>query len=316
MTGSTAVDALRPVPRPLPVVGHALHLLVRPRQFLESLYGCGDIVEVRLAKTPGYLICAPELVWEMVSSHSDVFIKGGPLTETFRTVFGNGIVASNGPFHRRQRRMLRPAFERSRIAAYCGEFATVAAAAADSWDAAGEIDAVDEMKAVAALALARTIFAGSPDADEITDITDSIPILVDGIGRRMVAPLAPLYKLPTPQNRRYESAKARLHTLTDRIIDEYRSAGEERDDMLAMLLSAKDADTGEAMSDQEIRDEVLNILVAGFETVATMSAWMLYLIAGRPAIQARVHAEVERVVDGRPPRFADVADLHYVRCLT
>ena len=316
VTGGMAVDPPRPVPRPLPVVGHALQLLFRPRRFLRSLRGCGDIVEIRLAGTPAYLICAPELVWEMVTDHGDVFIKGGPKTETFRTVFGNGIVASNGPFHTRQRRMVRPVFERSRIAVSCDEFAAVAAAAADSWDEAREIDAVHEMKAVAGMALARTIFAGSPDVDALTDITRSIPILVDGIGRRMVAPLAPLYKLPTPQNRRYESANARMHTLTDRIIDEYRNTSEVREDMLAMLLDAKDEETGEAMSDQEIHDEVLNIIVAGFETVATMSAWILYLIARRPAIQDRVHAEVERVVDGRPPRFADVAAMHYVRCLT
>ncbi|MGV9696113.1 cytochrome P450 [Streptomyces sp. NPDC003470] len=311
---SDTARAPRPVPAPgrLPLVGHAHLLARRPLEFLSSLPAVGDLVELRIGSRPAYLPCHPDLV-QQVLLNARVYDTGGPVKEKARPILGNGLITSDWADHRRQRRMVQPAFHPARIAAYAEVMRDECAAHAETWEAGRPTDVGDAMQALTARVTARALFSTEMAPHSVAEIQRSLPVMVHGAYRRAMDPTGLLARLPLPANRAFDAALGRLHTLIDGIVADYRRAGGDRGDLLSALLAARDEEDGGALSDQEVHDQVMTLLLAGVETTASALTWAWHLLAAHPEAEAKLHAEVDEVLDGRPPAYADVPRLAYAQ---
>ncbi|MFH9073008.1 cytochrome P450 [Streptomyces alboflavus] len=294
-----------------PVLGHAWNLVRDPLGFLAALRDHGDLVRIRLGPKTAYAVNDPELVGRMLKSPE--YIVGGPLWDTLEVLLGKGVATSNGQVHRRQRRMMQPAFRPERIADYARVMAEEAQATAARWDHGSTVDVSAEMFRTAVRIVSRSLLEVDSIGEKADRISDSLHTVFEGLYRRMVLSVGPLYRVPTPANRRFERALADLHALVDEIIAERRALGTgQEQDLLAELLRAHD-ETGEPLADQEIHDHVVSLVVAGAENVASTLAWTFHLLTEHPEQERRLVEEVNSVASGRPVAFADLKELPHTR---
>lgn len=271
----------------------------------------GPIVMLEGLKGRLYLMNEPEAVHElMAASHRDVRKDTGHQL-FLRPILGNGLLLAEGETHLKQRRMMQPAFHSGRIAAYAETMVAFAGRTADTWREGQSIDAMREMMELALDIVGKTLFNS-----EIAEDKHGIASAIEDILRADAILLAPLghqiMRLPIPRARRFWKALAALDKIVYRIIRDHRAAGGEGD-LLDMLLAARDEDDGSAMSDGELRDEVLTLFLAGHETTATTMTWAWRLLAEHPAVEARFHAEIDEVLAGRIPTMEDAERLPWTR---
>jgi cytochrome P450 len=302
----------RTSPAEVPLVRSVLRLRARPLSFIEAMRDQGGVVLFRTGRWRAYLVNDPALVREMLVRQGHVFGKGGGLlNEAIASVLGNGLVTSVGSFHLRQRRLMQPAFREPRIARYAEIMQKVAAAKAASWRSGQLLDGEREMVELAFTIAARSLFSAEATGGMVAEIQQALPIVGDGVARRAYTPVAPLYRMPTPGNRRYRASLDRLNVLIDRIIADYRETAADHGDLLSMLLAARD-DTGEPMGDQQLHDECLTMLLASSDTTARTLSWAFYTLSRRPDVEQRLYAEIDEVLGGRPVSHPDLARLEYL----
>jgi cytochrome P450 len=315
MNGATAVPAPRATALPLQPGGlFGIPALLRftrdPLRFLTSMAQAdGEIVHYRLARRDVYLLKHPELVREVLVTRQHEFAKGEGLRWA-RRFLGDGLLTSEGERHTRQRRLAQPAFHRQRIAAYGEVMVAHAAAARDRWQDGQEVWLDREMVRLTLAIAGRTLFGADTEAlsgevgGALTDIMRLFP--------RFANPFAfVLNALPLPANARYERARRRLDSIVYRLIEEGRRDGRDRGDLLSMLMMARDEDGGPGMTDVQLRDEVMTLLLAGHETTANALGWTLHLLAHNPEVEARLHHELDDVVGPRLPTVEDLPRLGY-----
>ncbi|MEV4560807.1 cytochrome P450 [Kitasatospora sp. NPDC049285] len=313
MTSTTLARPTAPLaPGGLPGLGHGL----RMRRggllaFLESLSAHGEVVRIGLGPHPAFVVTTPQLVRQVLVGEARSFHKGR-LFDKARPFLGNGVMLSDGDFHLRQRRLVQPAFHRQRIEGYVRIMAEGAAATADSWRAGRPVDVPAEMYDLVIAVLGRTLFSTELGGWAALEAQRSMPVIQEVIARRTVSPLTFLERLPTPGNRRFDQAIHRLRGVLDRVVAEARADRTDRGDLLSMLIAARDAETGEAMPDEQLRDDLVNILAAGMESTTHSLAWALHLLGAHPEHQLRVREEIDQVLAGRAPAVADVPRLHHL----
>lgn len=282
-------------PRALPLLGHALPLLRDPLRFLDSLPSYGDVVTVRIGPFKAMVVCDPELVHRILIDDR-TFDKGGIIFHRAREVFGNGVGTCPHRDHRRQRRLVQPAFHRYRLAGYAETMADEVASVIGSWQEGQVIDILAEMQTITTRVLVATMFASALSPDRLRQALDDIAVVLGGIYRRTVMP-PPLDKLPTAGNRRYNRARARLRRIIDDLVADYRASTVDHGDLLSILLSTSDshidAGGGQHLTDDEVCDQVITFLLAGVETTAATLAWALHLLSQHPDIDVRVHREAD-----------------------
>lgn len=293
-----------------PLLGHTPALLRRRFGFTEGLRRHGDPVRVYLGTLPMYFVTSPELTHQVLVTKSASFGKGA-MFDKFRPFVGNGLVNSGGAFHLRQRRLIQPAFHRERIARYTETMRTAVSTLSESWKP-GEIREVnDDMQALAVTIVGEALFGTELGKPAIEQARQSIPVI---IRHGMVRALSPEFvgKLLVRGNRRFDQAVTGMRSVVGRLIEDWRADGEDRGDLLSMLLLARD-DDGEGMTDEQAYDEVVTLLSAGIETSALALAWLFHEIARHPEVERRVHDEVDQVLAGRDVTFEDFAKLTYTR---
>lgn len=293
-----------------PLIGHAWNLVRDPLGFLAALRDHGDLVRIRLGPRTAYAVCDPELVGQMLKSPE--YIVGGPLWDTLEVLLGKGVATSNGKLHRRQRRMMQPAFRPERIADYAKVMEEEARATAARWRSGDTVDVSAEMFRTAVRIVSRSLLEVESIGEKADRIADSLHTVFEGLYRRMVLSVGPLYRVPTQGNRRFQNALADLHALVDEIIDERRATDLGQDDLLAEMLRARD-ETGQPLSDQEVHDHVVSLVVAGAENVASTLAWTFNLLTEHPEQERRLVEEVNSVAPDREITFADLGDLPHTR---
>jgi cytochrome P450 len=224
---------------------------------------------------------------------------------------GEGLLTSEGEFHRRQRRLSQPAFHRQRMNAYAEVMARSGAITRDRWQTGETVDIAQEMMRVTLAIVGKTLFDADVESEaaEIRRALTDIMLLFD----RITSPFPNLLmKLPLPSNFRFLKAKKRLDATIYRIINEHRASGTDRGDLLSMLLMAQDEEgDGGGMTDVQLRDEAMTIFLAGHETTANALAWTWYLLAQHPEVEARLHQEIDAQLEGRLPDADDFARLKY-----
>ncbi|ONI91046.1 cytochrome P450 [Actinosynnema sp. ALI-1.44] len=302
------MEALPIAPGRWPVLGHTPSLLRRQFRFTSSLAGLGDVVKVYLGPLPTHVVTRADLVHQVLVTDGRKFDKG-IMFDRFRPYFGNGIAMSNGSFHDSQRRLVQPAFHVTRIARYTAVMSQVAQATAESWQPGQVIAFDDAMQEMAVTIVGQTLFATQLGGAAIAEAQRSLPVVIK---YGMVRALSPGFvaRLPIPANRAFDDAISRLRRIVLDVIAEGRAQRADRGDVLSMLLTAEDADTGEGMTDQQVYDEVVTLLTGGIETTALALSWMFHQLARHPEVERRWHEEID-ALDGRPVTHADLPQLVY-----
>jgi len=300
------------LPAPLPLLGHVLHLLRDPWTFLVTARDCGDVVRIRVGPRSAFVVSSPDLVRQVLVVDIKKYDKGAQF-DRLRPVLGNGLVTAGGEDHRKHRRLVQPAFHSARIATYARTMRDLAVATAGSWRAGERIALDRELAHLTLRVVGRTLFSTDLGAAVVDEVVRSMPTVLGGITRRSLAP-AVLDRLPTPGNRRFDRANRRIRDVVDRIVGEYRRSETDHGDVVSMLLLARDEDTGEGLTDAQVRDEVVTMLMAGTETTANVLSWAFHVLGARPDVEARLHAEVDDVLgdglgdgDVDPERIARLA---------
>ena len=257
--------------------------------FSRAVREYGDIVHFKLLRQSYYVFNDPELVREVLVVKNTSFMKGRGLQRA-KTFLGEGLLTSEGDFHRRQRRLSTPAFHRDRIMGYGRTMVSYANHITDRWRDGDTIDARSEMARLTLAIAAKTLF----DADVEGEADDIGIALGEMLARFDITYLAfdLLNKLPFPSTIRFNRARRRLDETVYRIIDERRRSGEDRGDLMSMLLLAQDEEGSGGMSDQQVRDETMTLLLAGHETTANAMTWTWHLLSKHPEVEAKLLEEI------------------------
>jgi cytochrome P450 len=270
----------------------------------------GDLAHFRLGGHDAYLVSHPDLIKEVLVTQQHRFMKGRGL-QWAKHFLGEGLLTSEGEFHTRQRRLSQPAFHRARLESYARTMSDYAVRARDRFEEGREVAFDHEMSALTMAIVGKTLF----DADvrgEAEEIGESLTTVVSLFPRFTLPFAAALQRLPLPANRRFERARRRLDATVYRMIAERRASGQDRGDLLSMLLAARDEEgDGTGMSDGQLRDELMTLFLAGHETTSNALAWTFYLLSQNPECEERLGAELQDALGERPPGFDDLPRLRY-----
>jgi cytochrome P450 len=283
----------------------------------------GNIAHYRFMGTPIIFVNEPEYIREILVTQAASFGKERTV-KRMKILLGDGLITSEEPFHMCQRRIAAPAFHRQRIAAYGEQIVQSAVAAGERMQAGKIFDIAAASMELSLEIVARTLFDTRVD-DDIRRINDEVNTIMDLYNFIVAFPnIERFLHWPIPGIVKFRRSKARLDAVVDRLVSEHREAmangRADNGDLLSMLLSSRvevlDAaghPTGqvESMSDAQVRDEVLTIFLAGYETVANGLTWTWYLLSQNPEAEARLHAELDTVLGGRLPTMADFSALRY-----
>ena len=270
----------------------------------------GDVVYFGGMSEDFYLLNHPDYVRDVLVTHNAGFMKGRGLQRAKR-LLGEGLLTSEPPLHRRQRRLAQPAFHRQRVNAYASLMVDYTLRLGrERWREGEALDVAREMMHLALNIVGQTLFGAETEA-EAEEVREALSTSMASFGRFMMPFAELLSRLPLPANKRFERSRARLDRIIYRIIDERRAGGEDRGDLLSMLLKAQDEEGGGGMSDEQLRDEAMTIFLAGHETTANALAWTWYLLSLHPEAEARLHEELDEVLQGRPPTAEDLPRLRY-----
>ena len=307
----------------------------------------GDFAAFRIGRLRYLLVNDPETIRDVLVTKDQQFTKSPALRQA-KVTLGEGLLTSEGDFHRRQRKLSQPAFHPHRVATYAAGMVRRARQTSAEWREGEVVDLHEEMMRVTLRVVTDTLFSASVDA-EVDEIGRSMNIMV-AMFRRARNPFAPIVnRLPLPSNYRFLRAQAHVRATVDRFVKENRAAGVDRGDLLSTLIRARDTGGDEAtlapardqsvrepsgsaagpaarttagpaqdadgMSDEQLRDELVTLFTAGHETTANALTFAWWLVARHPAVAEKLFAEVDRELAGRDATAADVDRLPYARAV-
>ncbi len=298
-------------PKRMPFVGHLTKFRRDPlKLLLDSAREYGDVVHLRFGPQDVYLLNHPDYIRDVLVTNSRNFVKSRGLVVA-KKFLGEGLLTSEGEFHRRQRRLAQPAFHRQRINAYAAVMVDYAARTQNRWQADETLDIWQEMMRLTLAIVGKTLFDADVEA-EASEIGKALTSVMQ-LFNRITNPFGGLLeKLPLPSNTRWLMAKERLDSTIYRIINEHRATGVDRGDLLSILMAAQDEEgDGGSMTDTQLRDEAMTLFVAGHETTANALTWTWYLLSQHPDVEAKLHEEIDSVLAGRLPTADDFPKLRY-----
>ncbi len=284
--------------------------------FLTAAREYGDVVYMPFGLSRVYFIAHPDDIQYVLQINNRNYRREARGNEVLQIISGLNLLTSDGDYWLRQRRLMQPAFHRQRIAAFGELMTTAAERMLDRWRAPAAsgvpLDISVEMMRVTLEIVGRALFR--------VDLSDETSFLAQGFTEGMKyfnyrlnhLLYWPLF-VPTPRNRRFRQSQKRLHEHLMEIINQRRRSGADEGDLLSMLLQARYEDTGEGMTDEQLLNEVGVMIGAGHETTANALSWTFYLLSEHPEVEARMHAELDTVLQGRLPGVEDLATLPYTR---
>jgi cytochrome P450 len=300
-----------PGPRTLWPVGQVVQFRRDPLTLLARVAReYGDVARFNAATQTVYVLNHPDYIRDLLVTHHARFKKGRALQRAKR-LLGEGLLTSEADFWRRQRRLAQPAFHKQRINSYAETMVAYAEKTSARWRDGETLDVSAEMMRLTLAVVGKTLFDADVESDA-DEVGAALTEVMNLFGYLMLPFSELLEKLPLPPRRRFERARARLDRVIYRIIEERRREGRDRGDLLSTLLHAVDEEgdrTG--MTDEQLRDEAMTIFLAGHETTANALAWTWYLLSQNPEAEAKLHVELDGVLQGRPPTVEDYARLRF-----
>jgi cytochrome P450 len=310
---ATATDRGKAIPfvRGFPVVGVLPYLSKDALGFLSQLRDeHGDVVRVNMRGRTAVTIADPAMIEHVLVENPANYSKQTRAYNAMRKVLGNGLITSEGELWQRQRRIAQPAFHRERISGFSD---TIRAAAVDTvtrWRDGGVIDMTTEMTRLTMRIVGETLL--SSDVTHSADaVGEAVSELLRQAMKRTRALWVPPLSVPTPMNLRLKRATRRLNETIYAIIRERRE-GQSRPDLLSMLMDSVDEETGTAMNDDQLRDEVMTIFLAGHETTANLLSWTYWLLAQHSHEEERLREEIASVVAGEPVSLGHLRQMPFL----
>lgn len=284
-----------------------------PLQFFQKLaQEYGPMVYFHMGPQPVLLLTEPALIQQVLVKDNALFIKGRVL-EIAKDLFGEGLLTSEGEHHARQRRLIQPLFYRQMIRQYAQMMVNYGDAFRERWTEGQSFDLAEEMMKLTLVIVGKTLFDTDVEK-QAPHVGEAMQTIISGfnlIGR----PIAMMTRnVPTPKRARYLAAKAVLDKTILEIIEKHRHDDAQTPNLIATLMHVKDHQgDGQAMNDQQIRDEAVTLFLAGHETTANALSWTWYLLSQHPRVEAKLHQELDDVLSGRLPTFEDLNQLSYTR---
>ncbi|NMO20132.1 cytochrome P450 [Pyxidicoccus fallax] len=276
--------------------------------FTEGFRRYGDLVRFRMGPRPFYMVCHPDLIRRFLAENAVNYPRESGLPGP---LLGNGLFESEGEYWRRQRRLIQPAFHRERLRGLVADMARSIQRMLDGWDArAGQpFDMAEEMGRLSIRLVGRAVYSGEPD-DALCHALRRLAWLVNNPRHWLVQEVTRRLAINTARRQEFLAHLGRLDALAADVIARRRAGGPE-DDAMSVLVAAKDRDTGEGMTDKELRDEFMNLFAAGHEATGTALTWAWYLLAEHPEVAERLASESAAVLGGRAPTAEDLPRLRY-----
>jgi cytochrome P450 len=308
---------IAPGPRGHHLVGHLPEIQADPLgMMLEGALEFGSVVRFNFGPMIAHLVSSPDGARHVLQENNHNYGRQTRGYQIMSETLGDGLLTTEGDFWRRQRRIEQPAFHRDRIAGFAALMTSAAEAMVKRWRGSATpdtaFDLTPELLRVTLRILGLSMFG--------IDLSEE----ADNIGKALVTVLHHTTEhsrnifripdvIPTPANRRFKEALRALDRIVFGMIAERRREGRDHGDLLSMLLAARDEETGEGMDDQQLRDELVTILLAGHETTAMALSWTFYLLSKSPPVRRRLQAELGEVLGGRSATLADLPKLRYLR---
>ncbi|MEF3302583.1 cytochrome P450 [Paenibacillus sp. GYB003] len=305
-------------PKGLPITGNLLAFRKNPLRFLEqSFREYGELVHLRFGPSRHlYLLTNPDWIKEVLLTKQHHFRKAKGL-QTAKAVVGEGILTSEGDKHLRQRRLMQPSFRKDRISLYGDSMVRHAERLIERWRDGETRVVTDDMMKLTLDIITETMFGTQLDGG-VEEIGRAIDVGMKYVSRKASSIIDLPAGFPTKSNREFQEASKLLDGVIYSIIERRRKhageGGEARRDLLSMLLAARDED-GSAMTDEQVRDEVMTIFIAGHETTANTLSWTWYLLTQNPEAERKFHDELDAVLGGRAPTVDDLEKLNYLQLL-
>lgn len=274
----------------------------------------GEIYSFRLGPRRIVVVSGPELNQEVLVRQQKHVYKAKFNRDVLARVLGQGLVTSEGDHHKRQRKLVQPAFHAKRINAYADIMVAHTEEMLAGWRDGVYLDIDEAMMQLTMRIVTKTLFDADV-SDEGGDVGEAIAEFqatsVHDFTRGFMLPMW----APTAHNRCISQTKETIDRTINRIIDVRRASGEDKGDLLSMLLLAQDDVDGRSMNDEQVRDEAVTLFAAGHETTSNALTWTWYLLAEHPHVEEKLHEELDRVLNGRSPTLADLDNLPYTEAV-
>lgn len=256
-----------------------------------------------------HYVTDPDVVRELVINHPQHLHKDFITIPVFKRIVHNGIVVAEGEHWKRQRKIMQPAFHATRIQSYADVMTQYTQEMIHDWQG-GQINLTKAMKQLTQRIIAKTMY--NVDVQEQLDQLDRLMYIVFSEAEAQLKSRIPIpaWIPTTPSRRRQAQAVKKVRALLQKIIDERRASGEDKGDLLSMLLQVR-YDDGTPMDDEQLLDECMTMFVAGHETTASTMIWVWYLITQHPDVASKLYAEVDNTLGEQPMRFEKLADMPY-----
>jgi len=276
----------------------------------------GAMVQLPLGRQAAFVVSDPAGVKHVLQDNARNYIKDTVQFSTLALITGEGLLTSDGDFWLRQRRMIQPAFHRQKVAALGQPMVRAVEKMLARWEAlpdGAQLDIDHEMMKVTLEIVGHALFSVDL-SDDANELVQAVLTSLDYVIYRAQSPFALPLSLPTARNLAVNRALTMLNDSIARLVAARRQMAEPPGDLLQMLLEARTED-GAPMSQKQIRDEVLTMIIAGHETVASALTWTWHLLGQNPLVDAELYQELTRVLNGRLPSAADLASLPFTRAV-
>lgn len=270
----------------------------------------GDIAHYHVGPLHVYQLTHPDLARQILIEQPDKFHKPRLLKRAFRPFAGEGLLTSDGALWKQQRKLMQPAFHQTPLATYGAVMVTQALRMIDAFEDRKVLEIHGEMAKLTLGVVVKSLF----DADvarEAEEVGRLMGAVLDAANQRLNSVLRIPSWVPTSRNLREKRALIRLDEILHALIVTRRASHDNPDDLLSMLLTAIDEESGVQMSDRQLRDEMMTLFLAGHETTATALTWTWYLLSQHPEVEARLLHDLHQVLRGRTPTAADLPNLPY-----
>jgi cytochrome P450 len=281
---------------------------------LRDVYG--DSIRIRFGSTHLFVLSHPDAIRHVLVDEQERYSKRTMDYQAMKPVLGEGLLTSEGALWRRQRRTINPAFRHSELSRFITEMTRETEDVLDSLRATAGNHAVDiarEMTRLALNVVTKTLFRADP-SERVDQISRAVTLLNQHMAEDATLLFALPHFVPTNRNRRFLAARRTVDRhLYGLVKDRDSAAPGDGIDLLNLLRSARDPETNEAMSERQLRDEVVTLIAAGHETTANALAWTFYLLSRHPEVAEAVRAEVDSVLNGRVPNLQDLGELRLTK---
>ena len=290
--------------RGIPLIGNLIDFRYNRLSLLEKVSReCGDIGKFQVGPTEVILLNAPKYIRKAFIEHAYSFRKPGAMAALVRPVIGNGLYINEGEGHIQQRKQITPIFQHRNITQFADIIAEYSEQTQQGWSTGNTIDITNEMMRLIMRIIGVVLF--NRDISQESDkMRNNLEVISRHINDKISSLLPISTAYPTKQNRIFKNAISYMESIIQRIIDDARTSNKSNDDMLSMLLQTQ-------MTDRQIRDEIMNLFFAGYETTALAVIWTWYLLTQHPEIYKRMQDEIDNTLSGRKPTYADLQKLPF-----